>query len=116
MGCSDGYPIRPGLSKWIMAMAAVLVPLARLELALLSKLDFESSASTNSTTGAPEQKKPPLARCASGIKPADRSQPPLFHMKPRPRRTLAGASGGLGGVWEGSGAGWSRIWQQAAMP
>jgi hypothetical protein len=29
------------------------VPLARLELALLSKLDFESSASTNSTTGAP---------------------------------------------------------------
>ena len=29
-----------------------MVPLARLERALLAELDFESSASTNSTTGA----------------------------------------------------------------
>ena len=33
-------------------MIAVLVPLAGIEPALLAELDFESSASTNSATGA----------------------------------------------------------------
>src|SRR3546814_16998349 len=35
-----------------------LVPLAGLEPALLAELDFESSASTNFTTGAPERSLP----------------------------------------------------------
>jgi hypothetical protein len=43
--------------KRFMRSAGKLVPLARLELALLSKLDFESSASTNSTTGAPARER-----------------------------------------------------------
>ena len=34
------------------ALRVDMVPLARLERALPKKLDFESSASTNSTTGA----------------------------------------------------------------
>lgn len=40
------------LEKLCVAMRKALVPLAGIEPALLAELDFESSASTNSATGA----------------------------------------------------------------
>jgi hypothetical protein len=47
--------------RWRMRADGRMVPLAGIEPALLAELDFESSASTNSATGAPHdarQKKP----------------------------------------------------------
>jgi hypothetical protein len=41
-----------GCGKWRMAAEELLVPLAGIEPALLAELDFESSASTSSATGA----------------------------------------------------------------
>ena len=45
-----------------IAVKAVLVPLAGIEPALLAELDFESSASTNSATGASRAEHPEAAR------------------------------------------------------
>src|SRR5438309_2262860 len=50
-----------------MAPEKLLVPLAGIEPALLAELDFESSASTNSATGA----FPTHRRKAGGAKPAN---------------------------------------------
>ena len=48
--------------RWRMRADGVLVPLAGIEPALLAELDFESSASTSSATGAfrliPAEKRP----------------------------------------------------------
>ena len=51
-----------------------MVPLARLERALLAELDFESSASTNSATGALRLRY--LVRCRSG---RNRPAPPALN-------------------------------------
>ena len=44
--------IEPGLQAVVIAHVLCLVPLAGIEPALLAELDFESSASTSSATGA----------------------------------------------------------------
>ena len=46
-----------------------MVPLARLERALPKESDFESLASTNSTTGAPDEMHVNDSRCASLASP-----------------------------------------------
>jgi hypothetical protein len=52
---------------WWMLMEKLLVPLAGIEPALLAELDFESSASTNSATGASGRPPKGQRRKAGGI-------------------------------------------------
>jgi hypothetical protein len=47
--------------RWRMRANARLVPLAGIEPALLAELDFESSASTSSATGAFVKRRPTAA-------------------------------------------------------
>ena len=61
--------IEPGSQAIVIAYVLYLVPLAGIEPALLAELDFESSASTSSATGALGR---PL-RKESVAKPADYS-------------------------------------------
>jgi hypothetical protein len=49
---SEKSGIELGLQAIVIAHVLYLVPLAGIEPALLAELDFESSASTNSATGA----------------------------------------------------------------
>jgi hypothetical protein len=62
-----------------------MVPLAGVEPALLAELDFESSASTNSATGARDRDlrcaRADIIRGAGAVNPAARFFPPICREK-----------------------------------